>query len=257
MTPDAPPLAGRAVMDQVWSDLVFLHWRVDPGRVERWMPAGARPDVHDGSSWVGLIAFEMRRAGFGRDRPVPYLGDFAEINVRLYSVDDQGRRGVVFASLETERALLAAVADPLGVRYRWARIRMERLAEGAGRIRYAARRRQPPARGARTDFAVRPLDTVADDPLSRFLTDRFGMHHALGRRPVWVPNTHPRWPLRHAELLHCHDELVAAAGLAGIADRAPDHVLWSPGVRTQFGAPRLTEREGPHGASPTRSPTAD
>lgn len=227
-------------MDQVWADLVFLHWRLDPERAERWMPPGARPDVHDGSTWVGLIGFEMRRAGFGRDRPLPYFGDFAEINVRLYSVDEQGRRGVVFASLETERLSLAALADPLGVRYRWARIRMERLAEATGRIRYASRRRQPPARGATTDFAVRPGEEPDHDPLGVFLTARFGMHHAVGRRPVWVPNTHPAWPLRRAELLHCRDGLLAAAGFDGVAQRPPDSVLWSPGVRTQFGAPQLT-----------------
>lgn len=237
--PDAPPLPGRPVMDQVWADLVFLHWRLDPALAEPWMPPGARPDVHDGSTWIGLIGFEMRRAGFGHGLPIPYLGDFAEINVRLYSVDDQGRHGVVFASLETERLSLAAVTDPVGVRYRWARIRMERWAEATGRVRYVSRRRQPPARGARTDFAVRPLEEPADDPLSVFLTARFGMHHRLGRRPVWVPNTHPRWPLRRAELLHCHDELVAAAGFPGVTDRAPDSVLWSPGVRTQFGAPQV------------------
>lgn len=226
-------------MDQVWSDLVFLHWRVEPDLVAPWLPLGTRPDLHDGSAWVGLIGFEMRRAGFGRGRPVPYFGDFVEINVRLYSVDDRGRHGVVFCSLETERLALAALTDPVGVRYRWARARMERSAEGTGRVRYVSRRRQPPARGARTDFAVRPGDEVADDPLSRFVTARYGMHHQVGRRPLWVPNTHEPWPLRHARLLHCDDELLAAAGFAGLAERAPDSVLWSPGVRTWFGRPQL------------------
>lgn len=226
-------------MDQVWGDAVFLHWQVEPERVARWMPPGARVDTLDGVTWVGLIGFEMRRAGFGRDLPVPYLGDFAEINVRLYSTDDQGRPGVVFRSLETERLALAAATDPVGVRYRWARIRMERYAEATGRISYVSRRRQPPGRGASTDFAVMPGESVADDPVSVFLTARFGMHHRFGRRPLWVPNTHRPWPLRHARLLHCRDGLVAAAGLAGVTERPPDSVLWSPGVRTQFGRPEL------------------
>jgi uncharacterized protein YqjF (DUF2071 family) len=237
----APALPGRAVMDQVWGDVVFLHWRVEPERVARWMPPGARVDTLDGATWVGLIGFEMRRAGFGLGTPVPYLGDFAEINVRLYSTDDQGRPGVVFRSLETERLALAAVTDPVGVRYRWARIRMERYAEATGRVAYVSRRRQPPGRGVTTDFAVAPGERAADDALSVFLTARFGMHHRLGRRPLWVPNTHPPWPLHHARLLHCRDGLVAASGLPGVTDRPPDSVLWSPGVRTQFGRPELGE----------------
>jgi uncharacterized protein YqjF (DUF2071 family) len=66
------------------------------------------------------------------------------------------------------------------------------------------------------------------------------MHHRLGSRPLWVPNRHEPWPLRTAELVHCTDELVAAAGFPGVTDRPPDSVLWSPGVRAQFGPPRLS-----------------
>ncbi len=109
---EAPDLPRPVIMDQRWVDLVFLHWRVDPALVAPWMPPGARPDTYDGSSWVGLIGFEMRDAGFGRGHPVPYLGTFGEINVRLYSTDDRGRRGVVFRSLETERLALVAADQP-------------------------------------------------------------------------------------------------------------------------------------------------
>ena len=41
-----------------------------------------------------------------------------------------------------------------------------------------------------------------------------------------------------AEVVRCEDGLVAAAGLGGLTARAPDSVLWSPGVRTRFGLPR-------------------
>lgn len=234
-----PPLHGRVVMDQVWADLVFLHWRVDAAQVAPYLPPGCRPDEHDGSSWVGLIGFEMQDAGFGYGHPVPYLGTFGEINVRLYSTDDQGRKGVVFRSLETERLLLTAAADPVGVRYRWSRIAIERSGDVLG---YRSTRLAPPSRGARTSFGVRRGEGEVHDPLSVFLTARWGMHHRLGRRPLWISNTHEPWPLRTAELTHCDDELVAAAGFPGIAGRPPDSVLWSPGVRTQFGTPTRGDR---------------
>lgn len=97
------PLPGRAVLDQTWTDLTFLHWRVEPARVAPLLPAGTRPDLYDGSTWVGLIPFRMREAGFGTGHPLPWLGTFAETNVRFYAVDAWGRRGVVFGSLESER----------------------------------------------------------------------------------------------------------------------------------------------------------
>ena len=226
-------------MDQVWADLVFLHWRVDPAQVAPYLPPGCRPDVHDGSAWVGLIGFEMRDAGFGHGRPVPYFGDFAEINVRLYSTDERGRPGVVFRSLETERLAVAAAAAAVGVPYRWARMEVDRRPEhGEPTLGYRSSRLTPPSRGAATDFSVRTTEEPVRDPLSVFLTARWGMHHHVGRRPLWVPNTHRPWPLRAAELLHCSDELVATAGFPGVTERLPESVLWSPGVRTQFGRPR-------------------
>lgn len=235
----APELPRPVIMDQFWADLVFLHWRVDPALVAPWMPPGARPDTYDGSSWVGLIGFEMRDAGFGRDHPVPYLGTFGEINVRLYSTDDRGRRGVVFRSLETERLALVAATNPVRVRYRWASIGIDR---SDGLLGYRSRRLAPPHRGARTRFAVRPgSEDRSDDPLGVFLTARWCMHHSVLGRGIHVPNTHELWPLRSAELLHCDDDLLAAAGFPDIATRAPDSVLWSPGVQTQFGRPGRVE----------------
>jgi len=48
----------------------------------------------------------MVGVSIGRGPAVPYLGTFLETNVRLYSVDETGRRGVVFLSLDADRALV-------------------------------------------------------------------------------------------------------------------------------------------------------
>jgi hypothetical protein len=45
-----------------------------------------------------------------------------------------------------------------------------------------------------------------------------------------------------AQLLDLKDELVAAAGLPGLTSRPPDSVLFSRGVRTQFGRPQISPR---------------
>ncbi|WXZ49315.1 DUF2071 domain-containing protein [Clavibacter tessellarius] len=74
----APDLPGRAVIRQLWSDLAFVHWRVDPALVAPLLPPGTRPDVHDGSSWVGLIPFVLSRSAFPPLPAVPWAGTFAE-----------------------------------------------------------------------------------------------------------------------------------------------------------------------------------
>ena len=107
---DAPPLVGPVMMSQDWRDLTFLHWAVEPERVRRLMPPGVRPDVHEGASYVGLVPFRMVDAGVARGPAVPWAGSFLETNVRLYSVDETGRRGIVFLSLDSDRSLVVAGA---------------------------------------------------------------------------------------------------------------------------------------------------
>lgn len=226
----APALAGRVVAAQRWSDLVFVHWRVEPERVAPLLLPGLRPDEHDGSTWVGLIPFLLSDASLLGGPGIPYLGTFVEINVRLYAVDPEGRRGVVFRSLEASRllAVLAARAA-FALPYEWASTRMTRT---DGELRFSSRRH---GAGPATSIAARPGERIAATPLDDFLTARWGMFIHRRGRTRFVPNEHEEWPVHEAELLDLDDELVAAAGLPGIAERAPDSVRYSPGVATRFG----------------------
>ena len=56
-------------------------------------------------------------------------------------------------------------------------------------------------------------------------------------RTLYVPNAHPPWPLRDAELLRLDDGLVRSVGLGDLAQCEPDHVAFSDGVHTEFGLP--------------------
>jgi uncharacterized protein YqjF (DUF2071 family) len=232
-----------AILRQQWRDIAFLHWRVDPGAVAPLLPAGTRPDVFDGSSWVGLIPFRMVGLGVGRGPALPWLGSFAELNVRLYSVDEAGNRGVVFRSLEAERlgSVLAARAG-FGLNYTWADMS---VAQADGAVTYSSVRRWPEAQTGgvsrpAAEIRVRPGAPIAEpDPLSLFLTARWGLHTRRGGRLLYLPNHHEAWPLREASVEFVRDDLVAAAGLPGVTDRAPDSVLFSDGVTTEFGLPRI------------------
>jgi uncharacterized protein len=241
-----PPLPTRQIMHQWWRDITFVHWAVDPALVAPWLPRGVRPDTFDGSAWVGLIPFHMVDAGLGRGPAVPHLGTFLETNVRVYSVDDQGRHGVVFCSLEAERLAVVAGANAgFGVPYKWARMTRDpalgpapgRPDPGGQRLRYETVRRTR-AR-PRSVLEVEVGDEVAEpSELDLFLTARFGLHSSVLGRPVWIPNTHAPWPLRRARVVALEDDLLAAAGFPGLTDVAPASVLFSTGVETVFGLPQ-------------------
>lgn len=235
VTGAAPPLLRRPFIRQHWGELAFAHWRVEPERVAPLLPPGTRPDVFDGSTWVGLIPFRLSGSAFGPAPAVPWAGTFLETNVRLYSVDGLGRRGVVFRTLEAERlvSVLAANAG-LGLPYRWASMSQSRR---DGVVEYRSRRLSTASRPS-TLLSVRPTAEVVEaDPLADFLTARWGMHVARGGRTRYWPNRHEAWSLRRAELVDLDDRLVADSGLPGVTDREPDSLLWSDGVDTVFAPP--------------------
>ncbi len=240
VTIGSPRPLRRASLVQTWSDLCFLHWAVDPEAVAPLLPPGTEPDTIDGSTYVGLIGFRMVGLGLLSGPGIPWLGTFLETNVRLYSVDDRGRRGVVFRSLDATR-LIPVLAAQLSLRlpYKWSAMRFERAGD---EITYRCRPRWPGPRGARSLIRIRVGRPVPEpSPLDHFLTARWGLHTRIGGRTVHLPNEHPAWPLWGAELLELDDELVAAAGLA-VALRPPDSVLYSPGVAVRFGTADLLAR---------------
>lgn len=232
ITHEAPPLDGPPIASQRWSDLTFLHWRVASAEVAPLLPEGIVPDEFDGTSWVGLIPFRLHEATLFGSPPVPRVGDFVEINVRLYGVDWLGRRGVVFRSLEASRlaAVLAARAA-FSLPYFWARTSMQR--EGR-RFGYDAQRH---GTSLTSMVRVRTGERIGTGPLADFLTARWGMFTRRGGRTLWVPNEHEPWVLHAAEVVTVDDDLVGAAGFPGLTARRPDSVLFSPGVTTRFGRP--------------------
>lgn len=227
-TPVAPPLPGRPFIRQHWGGVSFLHWRVDSARVAPLLPPGTRPDEFDGSSWVGLIGFLLSRHRFLPLPPVPVLGTFVEVNVRLYSVDREGNHGVVFRSLDAGRLVPVVTANALlGLPYRWARTGMRRRDD----VWEYAVRRHDRAR-TRSQFAVRATGEPDESALARFLTARWGLHEAAWGRTWFARNAHPTWSLQRGIVERIEDELVAAAGLPGVADAPPDSVLVAPATQS-------------------------
>ncbi|MEU9332075.1 DUF2071 domain-containing protein [Streptomyces sp. NPDC048290] len=235
VTPDAPAVIRTPLLTQQWLDLAFLHWAVEPSAVAPLLPPGTTPDTYEGATYVGLVAFRMHRVGWFRLPGVPYLGSFPETNVRLYSVDGHGRRGVVFRSMDAARLIPVAMGRA-GFRlpYLWSRMTVR---TDGDTVRYTSERRWPGPRGAYCRIAVRRGERITDPTgLEHFLTARWGMHNAFFNGAAYLANDHPRWPLYRAELTECRENLIEAAGLPA-PQGPPVSVLYSPGVPVRLGRP--------------------
>lgn len=224
VTPEAPILSWPRILRQSWLNLSFLHWAVEPATIAHLYPPDTEPDTFEGSSFVGVVPFQMS-----------LFGAFLETNIRLYSVDQTGRRGVVFLSLDTDRlGMVAAARGIVGAPYRWARMTYR---EQGDRRAYTSTLRW---RGVKASSYIEVAvgDPMTSGLLEHFLTARWGAHVVRAGRTWYLPNEHPVWPLRRAELIDfSEDGLFASVGLGDLGKRPPDHVAFSDGVSARFGLP--------------------
>lgn len=219
-----PPMPGPALLWQAWVDVAFVHWRVEPEAVAHLLPAGTRPDTLDGATYVGLVAFRVPSTLVLGGLPV---GAFDEVNVRLYSVDEHGRRGVVFLTMDADSAPMVAAARGLsGLPYTWSDVSLHSGPDG--RRTGAVRRRFPGM--ASGSWSLRVGDPLPEPGrLEHFLTARWGLHTRHFGRTWWVRVSHRPWPLHQAELLHLDGNLLSAAGVTPPTE-PPISVLWASGV---------------------------
>ena len=224
VTATPPRSVERLLLRQSWRQVTFLHWTVDPAVAARHMPPGVAPDLFGGRTFVGIVAMRMRSSAPVATVRLPWLGTFGQVNVRLYSVDEEGRRGVVFLRLDAGRLLPALTGrSTLRLPYAWSRTLVQ--ADGDQRVYLV----ESHSGRVRDEVVVRVGRRYHPNRLERFLVDRWGMHVRLGGRTAYLPVEHGPWPLQLAETVQPSTALLEAAGLPSVTG-PPLSVLYSPGV---------------------------
>jgi len=162
---------GMRVMRQRWSDLLFLHWPIDPEPIQSRLPAGLHVDLFDGRAWIGVVPFGMERVHPVGLPPVPWISWFLELNVRTYVHDESGRPGVWFFSLDCNQPAAVEVARRFfHLPYNHARMSSR---DQSGEIHYSSQRK---GSNQISRFCYRrPLHAApaADNSLEWFLVERY------------------------------------------------------------------------------------
>jgi uncharacterized protein YqjF (DUF2071 family) len=212
--------------------MVFVHWPIDPESVHGRFPDGTRPDTFEGQTYVGIVGFGVPSTRLGNALEI---GTSYELNVRLYSMDGQGRQGVVFLSMDVTRPDMVLVARALPrVPYLWSHLEPVRV-EAPAVAGFRLRRRLPSRLVADIEIDI---DQPVDQPslLDIWLTSRWGLHTRTVLGTTWIPITHPPFRLHKGRLRHADHALLTAAGIPAPSD-GPVSVLWSPGLDAQVGRP--------------------
>jgi uncharacterized protein len=234
----APQRPLRPILHQRWSDLAFLHWKVDPALIGRRLPPDLEVDCHEGVAWVAIVPFFMSRIRFGPFPPLPGLRAFPELNLRTYVRHRDGRPGVWFFSLEADHGLAVSIGRKFfHLPYHDTSILLRR--EDDGSIDFRARRRDPAVRASFTTLRLRyrpRLEAAAPaspGSLEEFLCERYRFFSVdRGGRLYEGRVSHAPYVVGPVEVTVCDADLFRWNELP-LPVRPPDHVLGARALEIQ------------------------
>jgi uncharacterized protein len=213
------------VMFQRWTDLLFLHWMVDPETIQQTLPAGLSVDTYEGTAWIGIVPFCMRRVQL---IPAPFFWcNFLELNLRTYVRDSNGRPGIWFYSLDANYPVAVWMAALFfSLPYMHARMQVTYRNE---EIRYSCQRR---GSSAVLVYEFRPFNNIGDakiGSLEFFLIERYRLFCFRRGRLLTGRVYHSPYLLREAIITNFDKRLFSLNRLHAPAG-LPNSMLYSPGV---------------------------
>ena len=253
MSPSIPP-APLIVGYQSWQKLAFIHWRVSVKDLQPLIPRGLTIEQFDGSAWLGVVPFSMERIRPWWSPPVPGVSWFLETNVRTYIVDEHGVSGVWFFTLDANKKLAVSVARTFWhLPYKLATMALETSQPDSESLNMSTvsyrgvRRDHPPA-----EYQIKlTLDESTPRPavtgtLDHWLTERYLLFAQRRNGTLMTGRVHHApYQIQPVVQYNINQTLTAAIGCPIPADRAPDHLVFSPGVDVRVSPLR---RHGSHSA---------
>ena len=98
-----------------WRKLALANYIVDPGLLQKHLPAKTELDFWNGRCYVSLVGFMFLNTKV-LGIPVPFHRDFEEVNLRFYVRHREGgewKRGVVFISEIVPKPAISLIANTL------------------------------------------------------------------------------------------------------------------------------------------------
>ena len=214
-------------MSMRWTDLLFMHWPIDPEVMRQAVPGDFDLDLYDGMAWVGVVPFQMQSTRPRWLPPIPQKlvkvspSSFPELNVRTYvtvNIKENGLTrqlpGVFFFSLDAASKTAVRLARwtfnlpyfdaKMQVRKEngWTHYQSQRTHYGAPPANFAASYRPKPKKSVYKKIEPEDVETNSEpSSLEHFLTERYRLF-TLGRKGRGVrigEIAHKPWPLQEAE----------------------------------------------------------
>jgi uncharacterized protein YqjF (DUF2071 family) len=206
--------AQRAVMGQVWSELLFAHWPVSYEALRSKIPTGLELDTFEGQAWVGVVPFLMSDVRLFGMPAMPYLSSFAELNVRTYVTVDN-KPGVYFFSLDASNPVAVTTArNWYHLPYYNAKMQVDVT---ASKIRYLSQRTHRLAPAGNLEAIYGPTGDVfqtTPGTLEHWLTARYCLYAADRHQNIYRGEiNHAPWPLQTAQAKFIKNSVAQSWGI--------------------------------------------
>ena len=191
--PDSPWIAS-----QLWKDLLFINYPVDPKAVQTLLPQGLQLDTFEGKAWITVLPFSINDFTL-RTQSLKGINTFLELNVRTY-VTHNGKPGVYFFNLQAERPVEVLGARFLTLPYYLAEMSLEKN-EREGIHYYQSKRMMNYQRLFVGQF--KPSEktfSVGKGSLAKWLADRYFLYSTLGNRLIEGPIHHRPWKVADVDV---------------------------------------------------------
>ena len=98
-----------------WDNIIMANYEIDPEILIPFLPKGVELDLYNGKCYISLVGFMFKNTKLF-NIPIPFFGNFEEINLRFYVKRKEGtvlKRGVVFINETIPYPIVALIANKL------------------------------------------------------------------------------------------------------------------------------------------------
>ena len=98
-----------------WEQIIMANYEIDPEVLKPFLPKGVEIDLFNNKCYISLVGFMFKNTKIF-NIPIPFFGNFEEINLRFYVVKKEKnkiKRGVVFINETIPYPIVAWVANKL------------------------------------------------------------------------------------------------------------------------------------------------
>lgn len=220
----------RWVIEQKWSDLIFLNYAIEAQKIQERLPAGLEVDTFKGEAYLSIVPFKMSGVRFPYTPTLPF-SNLLELNIRTY-VKANGRSGIYFFTLDTDHALAAFIARTFfHLPYR--KVKLESSFEES---HYGFK-------ADNFDIKAKIGKERHKDELATWLTERYLLFTKGSRHFYQGQAIHDPWQLKELEIEELHESFLESFDFVGAKFKSCYYALaqdvrFNPFERIKVSEPR-------------------